>query len=384
MKNKLKFPVLSLLLVGILACSGESGEASGVEGKKKLLDDKKTELKTLESEISLLKEELLILDPPKEKEALLVKTVTAVNQDFTRFTDVQASVMSDDMVYASSELGGRIVTLNVREGQYVKKGSLIATVDMQAIIDQKEELETGIGLAKDIYERQSRLWDQKIGTELQFLQAKNSFERLEKSLKGFSTQLAKANIYAPMSGVVDKEFLQAGEMSSPGAPIVQMFNPNNLIIVADVPESYLGKIKRGQRVDVSFPALGENVNKPVSLVGRTIDPSNRTFKVEVNSNNMGGKLKPNLLAEISFKDFFQKDALSVNLSLVQEEVSGRKYVYIAERRRDKLIARKSYITIGETSQGDALVESGLKAGDKVITEGARSVSDGVTVKELMN
>jgi membrane fusion protein (multidrug efflux system) len=366
MKNKLKFPVLSLLLVGILACSGESGEASGVEGKKKLLDDKKTELKTLESEISLLKEELLILDPPKEKEALLVKTVTAVNQDFTRFTDVQASVMSDDMVYASSELGGRIVTLNVREGQYVKKGSLIATVDMQAIIDQKEELETGIGLAKDIYERQSRLWDQKIGTELQFLQAKNSFERLEKSLKGFSTQLAKANIYAPMSGVVDKEFLQAGEMSSPGAPIVQMFNPNNLIIVADVPESYLGKIKR------------------VSLVGRTIDPSNRTFKVEVNSNNMGGKLKPNLLAEISFKDFFQKDALSVNLSLVQEEVSGRKYVYIAERSGDKLIARKSYITIGETSQGDALVESGLKAGDKVITEGARSVSDGVTVKELMN
>lgn len=386
MKNRFKLPLFGLILFGVFACGGGNDEAvNDVSGKKQLLAEKKEAVKVLEEEIDKLKAELLILDPPKEKEALLVKTIIAEPASFNRYTDVQASVISDDMVFASSELGGRIVSLNVKEGQYVKKGSLIAKLDMQSVLDQKAELETGLSLAKDIYERQSKLWEQKIGTELQFLQAKNSFERMEKSLQLLETQLKKANVYAPISGVIEKELLQAGEVSAPGSPIVQMFNPNQLIISADVPENYLGKIKRGERVEVKFPALDISASKVVTLVGRTIDPSNRTFKVELNTDNMGGRLKPNLLAEISFNDFSQNDVIIVPLELLQEEVNGNKYVYVSRPDAEgNLVAHKSYVTTGESSLGEIVIETGLSIGDKIITEGARSVSEGVRVQEQLN
>jgi len=176
--------------------------------------------------------------------------------------------------------------------------------------------------------------------------------------------------------------LQAGEMASPGAPIVQIFNPNKLKVTADVPESYLGKINKGDMVKIHFPALGIEVSKRVTLVGRTIDPSNRTFKVEVNTDNMGGKLKPNLLADISFKDYELADAISVELPLVQEEVSGNKYIYTVANEGGKQVAKKAYVTIGESSLGEVVVTSGISKGDKIITDGARSVSNGSPVKEL--
>ena len=301
-------------------------------------------------------------------------------EDFKRFTDVQAAVMSSDVVFASSEMGGRLTSMTVREGQYVKRGQMIAAVDVQTLNDQKAELQTSIQLAKDVYDRQQRLWDQQLGTEIQYLQAKNNYERLEKSMAVLNTQLSKANVYAPISGVVDQEFLQAGEMSAPGAPIVQIFDPNRLKIVADVPESYLGKIKRGQKVTVSFPALGIEQEKTVSLVGRSIDPSNRTFKVEVNTGSMGGKLKPNLLADLAFVDYQASDAILADLPLVQEEVSGKKYVYVTQEKAGKTVAEKAYIEIGEGNSGRVIIESGLKVGDKLITDGARAVSPGATVK----
>lgn len=376
MKNIIYLFILGALLT---ACGGEVNEA---EQKRVLLEEKKEALKTLETEIKDLKEELLVLDPPKEKAAVLVKTEIASPESFTRLTEVQASLMSDDMVFASSEMGGRLIKLNVKEGQYVKKGALIARVDMQTMQDQKAELETSLELAKDVYERQERLWEQKVGTEIQYLQAKNNYERLKKSLDLLNNQLGKANVYSPISGVVDKEFLQAGEVAAPGAPIVQLFNPSQLKIVADVPESYLGKIKVGERVKVNFPALGEEVMRRVSLVGRTIDPSNRTFKVELNTGSMGGRLKPNLLAEISFTDFSQDDAIVVDLPLVQEEVSGNKYVYLLTQKDGKTVASKAYVTLGESGVGEAIITSGISEGDKIITDGARSVSEGALVKEL--
>lgn len=384
MKKNYIITILCLFTLVAVSCGGDGKVGDDLDSKKASLAEKKAALKELQAEIDALKADILVLDPPKEKAVVLIKTKTLEPITFQRYTDVQASLMSDDMVYASSELGGRIITLNVKEGQYVNKGSLIAKLDLKSVEDQKAELETSIAFAKDVYERQSRLWDQKIGTEVQYLQAKNTYDRLEKSMEMLKTQLSKARVYAPISGVVDKEFLQPGEIAAPGSPIVQLFNPNKLKITADVPESYLGKIKRGDRVTVKYPALDIETTKTVSLVGRTIDPSNRTFKVEVNTDNVGGKLKPNLLAEISFNDFTQPNALTVELPLIQEEVNGRKYVYIVAEQGGKAIAKKAYVTIGESHMGEVIVESGLAAGDKIITDGARSVSEGSTVKELNN
>lgn len=375
-----------LCFFALLAVSCGGGDTTGddLESKKASLAEKKSALKELQVEIDELRAEILVLDPPKEKALILIKTKTLTPVTFQRYTDVQASLMSDDMVFASSELGGRIISLNVKEGQFVNKGSLIARLDLKSVEDQKAELETSIAFAKDVFDRQSRLWDQKIGTEVQYLQAKNNFDRLEKSMEMLKTQLSKARVYAPISGVVDKEFLQPGEIAAPGSPIVQLFNPNKLKVTADVPESYLGKIKRGDRVNVKYPALDIETSKTVSLVGRTIDPSNRTFKVEVNTDNVAGKLKPNLLAEISFNDFTKADAITVELPLVQEEVNGRKYIYVVADQGGKAIAKKAYVTIGESHMGEVIIESGLVAGDKIITDGARSVSEGSAVKELNN
>jgi len=260
---------------------------------------------------------------------------------------------------------------------------LVARVDLQALQDQKAELQTSMSLAKDIYDRQKRLWDQNIGSEIQFLQAKNNYERLQKSLATLDTQLRKANIYAPISGVVDMEFLKAGELAAPGAPIVQMFNPNQLKIAADIPETYLGKIKRGDKVTINIPALNEEINKNITLLGRTIDPSNRTFKVEVSTNSMNGKLKPNLLAELKFNDYSKKNAIKVPLEIVQQEVSGKKFVYTVIEKEGKEIATKSYVETGESYDGNIIIEEGLEAGEQVIIDGARSISNGDPIK-IMN
>lgn len=380
MKN-LVFILSAVLLIA--SCQPKDAEAEKlalIETKKKAVSTKKSKIKTLQGEIDKLTEELLELEPPKEKAPILISTQTLQTEDFKRYTQVQASVMSDEQVFASSETGGRLLSVRVKEGQYVKRGQLIATVDLKSLSDQKAELETTMALAKDVYDRQKRLWDKNIGSEIQYLQAKNNYERLEKSMATINTQIAKSNIYSPISGVVDVEFLKAGEIAAPGAPIVQLFNPNKLKITADVPETYLGKINKGDEVEISFPAIGKETTKKISLLGRTIDPSNRTFKVEVNSSSEGGALKPNLLAELKFNDFTKKDAISVPLEIVQEEVSGRKYVFVASKKENRDVAVKSYVEIGESYQGNIIIENGLNAGDQVIIDGARSVTNGDFIK----
>lgn len=376
MKNLLF--ILSAVLL-IASCQPQDAEAEKkalIESKKKAVSKKKNKVKALQEEIEELTAEILELEPPREKAPILITTETLQTQDFMRYTQVQASVLSDEQVYVSSETGGRLLSVRVKEGQYVKRGQLLATVDLKSLSDQRSELETAMSLAKDVYDRQKRLWDKNIGSEIQYLQAKNSYERLEKSMTTINTQIAKSNIYAPISGVVDMEFLKAGEIAGPGAPILQLFNPNKLIISADIPESYLGKINKGDEVEINFPALNKQLTKKISMLGRTIDPTNRTFKVEVNSSSESGVLKPNLLAELKFNDFTKKDAISVPLEIVQEEVSGRKYVYVASKKEGRDIALKSFVEIGESYEGNIIIEEGLKAGDQIITEGARSVANG--------
>ena len=212
MKNIL-FILCALLFVA--SCQPQDPEAEKqalLVTKKKAVSTKKAKLKVLQDEIAVLSEEILELEPKKKKAAILITTDTLEEQDFKRYTQVQASVISDDQVYVSSETGGRLLSVKVKEGQFVKRGQLIATVDLKSLTDQKAELETSMSLAKDVYDRQKRLWDKNIGSEIQYLQAENNYERLQKSLASLETQIAKANVYSPISGIVDKEFLKAGEI----------------------------------------------------------------------------------------------------------------------------------------------------------------------------
>ncbi|MEL6986825.1 MAG: efflux RND transporter periplasmic adaptor subunit, partial [Bacteroidota bacterium] len=296
--------------------------------------------------------------------------------DFNKYATIQGMISSDDVVMASSETGGRLTSMVVKEGQNVRRGQLIATVDMESVNKQIAEIEKSLELAKSVYERQDRLWKQNIGSEIQYLQAKNNKERLEKSLETVKFQLTKANVYAPISGVVDREFLMSGEMAGPGAPIVQILNTYNVKVVADVPENYLISTKRGQMVDVYFPALDEERRMRITLLGRSIDPSNRTFKIEMKASNKNGQLKPNLLAEVKINDLTEKDVIVVPLELVQQEVGGKNFIYTVGTSEDGQVANKVYVSMGESYDGNVIITEGLDETMEVIIDGARNLANG--------
>lgn len=370
--------IFILIAIVALASCGEK-QVNTLADKKALLKEKTATLKTLEEEITALQDEISAEEPKSEKSAVTVTTRQLAKEDFNRFLDFQAIVATDDIVNASSDMGGRILKLTVKEGQSVKKGQLIATVDAEGMDKQKDELQKALDLAVDVYERQKRLWDQNIGSEIQFLQAKNNKERIEKSIVTLESNLKKRNVYAPISGAVDQVFLKEGELSGPGTPIVQILNVSKIKVVTDVPETYLGKIKVGDKVQVSFPALGTEMTKSVSQLGRSIDPANRTFKMEVNIDNPKGELKPNLLSIVKVNEFSKKGAIVINIDEIQQEVSGKKFVFIVKDETGKKIAKKAYVTTGENADNKVIITEGLTEGDLIIVKGARSITDGQEV-----
>ena len=376
---------ISLLLVALVACQKEGAQKGDIipadlAGKKAYLKEKKAELRTLNRTIAKLEADINELAPAAEKTKKLVAVAPLVVKDFERFVEIQAAVESDDMVMASSEVGGRIIQLLVKEGQYVKKGQLIAKVDLEQIDKQEAELKKALELAKDLHERQARLWKQNIGSEVQYLQAKNNQERIEASLATLDFQKTKANVYAPISGVIDQEYLKHGELAGPGMPIVQILNTAKVKVVANVPESYLGKVKKGVMVDIKFPALDKTTRAKVSQLGRSINPANRTFEVEVNLPNSKGVLKPNLLALMLINDFSAKDAITIPVEAVQQEVSGKDFVFVKAEGPDGAFAKKVYIETGETYNGEFTVIAGLEGNELLIREGARGLSDGQLVE----
>ncbi len=384
MKNTLK--TIIFLLVGILyftACQQPAAEEEypkDLKGQKAMLKTKKKELKDLSKLIAKLEADIEKVEPTKEKTRTIVTLDTVARSSFNRYVDIQANVQSYDGKMASSETGGRIIKMDIDEGDYVKKGQLVAKIDMESVDKQIAELEKSLELAVEVYARQKRLWDQNIGSEMQYLQAKNNKERLEKSLESVRFQTTKANVYAPLSGVIDRVFAKQGEMAAPGAPIVQIVNNSTVRVVADVPESYLGKIRKGQAVNVNFPALELERKGKISDIGRNINPANRTFAVEVYMNNRSGTLKPNLLATMMLEEYSEKDVVVLPLELVQQQVDGRNYVYIMQEGKEGAFAKKVFVETGESYQNQIIVTEGLKGGEQIIVDGARNIAENDLVK----
>ncbi len=366
------------LLIGFASCSTNGGD--DLESKKALLSEKKAELQALEQEINLLSKEIKDLEPVRKKPATPVEVLEINPKDFTRFVEVQGRVEADDFVNVSSEIGGRITSLLVEEGDYVRKGQLLATTDLETVEKQIAEIETQLELANTVYERQKRLWDQNIGSEIQYLEAKTRMEGLEKSLETLESQISKKNIYAPIGGYVDREFLQEGETASPGMPIIQILNTVEIKVTADIQENFLSAIEKGDSVTVRFPALNLSIDETVTQLGRTIDLNNRTFEIQIKTSSRSGQLKPNLLAVIRFKDFQAEDIISVPLDAIHEEVNGNKFVYIVNEESGRFTAKKSYVELGESNVNEVIIASGVRNGDRLITKGSKGISQGELVR----
>ena len=376
---------LVLLFFMTIACQSEqqvdpNAIPTDLNGKKEFLKNKKAELRQLTQLIEKTEAEIDALIPNDQKARTLVTTTTVALKDFERFVEIQAAVKADDMVAASSETGGRILQMRFKEGDAIRKGQLIAKIDLEQIDKQIAEIETSMTLAKEVYERQTRLWKQNIGSELQYLEAKNNVERLEKSLETIRFQQTKANVYAPISGVIEMVNLNQGELAAPGMPIIQILNTNKVKVVADIPETYLGKVKRGEMVTIKFPALDKEIQARISQLGRTIDPANRTFEAEINLNNSKGLYKPNLLAAMLINDFQAKNVPVIPVEMVQQEVSGKDYVFIKTAGKKGEIAKKIFVETGENYNGEVIIKSGLTGGEEMIVEGARGLAENQLVK----
>ncbi|CAG5073125.1 putative efflux pump periplasmic linker TtgA [Dyadobacter sp. CECT 9623] len=368
-----------ILLIGVLAtilasCGGE--KKNDLAGKKEELAKLKTEQAEKEKQIKALESEITKLDPKKAAEARIkpVSIDTLKAETFRHFVELQGTVDAKNNVMVTPKAGGVVVAMNVKEGDYVKAGTIIGKIDNSLLQESVEELKTQMSLANTIYEKQKNLWDQKIGTEIQFLQAKNNKESLERRMSTLNAQLSQTNIVSPMAGVVDMVNVKVGETASPGMGVVRIVNLSNLKVSAKVSDTYAASVKKGDEVIVKFPDLKKEYKARVSFVSTTVDPLSRTFTIEANlpSNK---DIKPNMMANVQINDAISKNALAIDQNYVQSTEKGN-VVYVAVTEGNKKIARAREVKTGLSYNGKIEILSGLTAGDQLITLGYQEVSDG--------
>lgn len=382
--------IAALLLVVIVFASCGGGEQTaeneipqGIEAQKKMLKEKKAELKEIKTIIAQLEDSIRAADPNAAKAKRALVTTTGIKKStFTRFVEIQGSVQAENTVKASSEIGGRLQGFTLNEGDYVKKGQLIGKVDLENVRKSIDELKTRLTLAEDVYKRQKSLWDQKIGTEVQYLQAKNNVEGLQKSIASLEFQLTKEPIYSPASGTINMVFARSGEVVGPGTPIFDILDLNQIKVVVDVPEIYIKSIRKGESMKIKFPALEEERSGRVKRLGNQINRANRTFQAEIALPNPGQKLIPNMLTAVLIRDYVAPNAITLPDEIIQQEVSGRSYVFIKGQGEGEQgdIAQKVYVEIGESYDGKTEIKSGLKGDETVIVEGARGLVEGELIK----
>ena len=385
MKNLL-FGLFAVILLVSCQPNQDFVMPEDMEGLKVVQRETKTEISNQEARLAEIEGKMAALDPTMfEKPKKLVTGISLSSGDFERFIELQGSVQADETVHVSSEAGGRIVNLTVKDGDYIGRGKLIARIDLDALDKQIAEVEKSMELAKQIYERQDRLWKQNIGTEIQFLQAKNNVERLEKNIETLNYQKTKANVYSPISGEVAMVNKEMGEVVGPGESIATLLNTNKLKIAVDIPENLLPAVNRGDYVTVRIPALDYEKKHRVKRIGTQINPANRTIPVEVEIYNKGGKIKPNLLATMLIKDFESKDVVTIPTTLLQQEVSGKYFVFaIGEAEGQKVVVKK-YVKSAESYEDRIVISEGLSADDVIVDKGSRQIANGdhLNVESIM-
>lgn len=368
---------IGLLATVLAACSSE--KKSDLQSKSDELAKLKSEQADLSTKIRTLEGEVTKLDP-KKKEAARVKDVVVsplVASTFRRYVELQGTIDAKNNVQVSPKSGGAVTAVYVVEGSSVRAGQVLARIDDQILRTSVEEIKTQLSLANVVFEKQANLWKQQIGTEIQYLQAKNTKESLERRLATINSQLSQSNVTAPISGVVDKVFAKVGSSAAPGMPMFQVVNLSQLKVKANVADTYAGSVRKGDEVIVRFPDVNRELKTRINFVSTTVDPLSRTFSIEapLPSDNM---LKPNMLAQIKINDMNKSNALVINQNLVQSTELGQ-LVYVAVNEGGKKIAKSRKVTTGQNYGGQIEVTAGLKAGDQLVTGGYQELTDGTVI-----
>ncbi len=326
-------------------------------------------------------------------------TITEVEHtDFQHYLQLQGNVKTRANVLVYPEYQGVLQKIYVTEGQPVKKGQILGRIDDGGLSSQLAQLKSQAELARTTFERQKRLWDQKIGSEIQYLQAKTNYESSTSMVEQMESQLGKTTLRAPFDGIVDDVFKDEGTVvgPGPGSEVFRIVNQSKMYVETEVPEVHLPNVTPGKQVEIYFPVLGKSVESRVRQTGSYIDPGNRTFMVEIPVPSTERVVKPNLTAEVKINDYSNPNAVLIPQSIVSDDASGRKYIYLAETNREAVRSvnipdsiasefmkvRRQFVTTGLT-QGDFIeVLEGLEPGMQVIYEGARMVREGQIVRKI--
>lgn len=361
MKKLFLIPVLAF---SIIACN------SGETDKKAELEDLKKQEAEIKGKIATLEAELNAKDTTQKGLAVAVEIVKA--HPFKNYIDIQGRVDADENVSLSTEMPGTITKINVKAGDEVRVGQVLAETDTRAINQQISDMQTNMELVNQMYEKQKNLWDQKIGTEMQFLQAKTNKESMEKKMATLQEQVRMSKIISPINGTVDAIDIKLGQAVAPGFPAIRVINFSNLKVKADVAESYAAKIKKGSEVIVYFPDLNDSVVTKVNFVSRSINPSSRTFCVEVLLDN-SKEYHPNMVARLNINDYQSaQPVITIPVRTILKDENNESFVYVATG--DK--AKKQIVKLGKEYRGITEVKSGLKEGDALITLGYDIVNEG--------
>lgn len=375
--------VSSLILI---SCGGDKKNSTASVIEKGTLEELRAKRTELVNQSDVLMKELASIDEAiaskdQDHKLALITTIIAKDTVFNHYLELQATVQTKENLVLNSEFGGTLQQVYVTEGQRVSKGQILAKIDDGGLGQQLAQLEIQANLAKTTFERQKNLWDQKIGSEIQFLQAKSNYEAQNKAVAQMRSQLSKTLVKAPFSGTIDDVISEKGSVVGPGSPILRIVSLGNMYLEAAVPEKNISNVKKGTDVIVDFPVLGENLNTKITQASNYINPENRSFNIQIAVPNKNGKIKPNLSAKIQIKDYTNPKVISVPVSIISENAEGEQYLYIAQNvtKNGEAIAKKVIVKTGQSQKNLIEILDGIKDGDNIISEGARSVKDGQKV-----
>ena len=370
--------ILTLSLV-LFSCSKKESTAT-IDDLIKSKNTKELQAKKalIQADIAKIDVALATLEVKKDEEAL-VSVLTVKDTLFNHYLDIQGNVNTKENVLVQPEIPGTLVTLNVKAGQHVAAGQILGRVDDGGSSQQVASLETQYQLAKTTFERQKNLWNQKIGSEIQYLQAQTQMISLSKSVAQAKAQLARTLIKAPFSGTIDEVYVERGQVVAASAQgLMRIVNLGNMYVSTTVPETYVDKLKVGTEVNVFITSLGKAYKGKVRQVGSFINPSNRSFGIEVAIPNPGNLLRPNQVAKLKIIDYVSKNAVVVPTNVVQEDGEHNKFVFTVTNSNGKTgTAKKVLVKVGKSSDNVTEILSGLSPNDVIVTEGVNTISEGM-------
>ena len=388
MKN-IYFTLIPLLVILISCNDAKKASVEDIIATNNIekIRAKKGEINIKQQEINdqIKKLELAINRLDTLKKIPLVTAVKIQEKEFKHYLELQGNVSTKQLIVITPEFSGILTKVYVKEGQKVKKGQLLGKIDDGGLSQQLAQLKIQANLAEITFKKQERLWNQKIGSEIQYLQAKSNYEAQQQAVSQLEQQVAKTNIKAPFSGIIDDVITEQGSVVVAGqSQIIRIVNLSNMHIETDVPERHIANITNNKEALVEFPVLGKKLTAKVNQVSDYINPANRTFKIEIAVPNKDQSIKPNLTARIKINDYTNTKALLIPQSIVSENANGEQYIYVATSKKsnNEATAKKMIIQTGKTQEDKIEVLSGISNGDEIIKEGARSIKNGQIIKVI--